>query len=156
MTRSSHIRRHRVALFALALGAAACATPPPSREAAPQQPVAAGPPVLSETGRQYLEDLYVFSCSPGALPYRSVDPPRSTAEWEERRTELKACVDETARTFLRPEAVDALTWNGTSHSIPAPERRGLVEFGRAFLEQQAAEELADLRPPGDAAVATRR
>jgi hypothetical protein len=122
-------------LVAAALSTASCATP--------QAPTVPGeerssPPVLTEDGKRYLENLYLFTCASEYVPYPDElgpeVPTRSEAEWRKRREELSACREEVARRYTTPEAVRALTWNGSTHTMSDAERRGIVLDGPSYLE----------------------
>lgn len=122
--------RGLLALAAL-LAAAGCASAPVETAGSG---AAETEPVLSEAGKRYLENLYVFLCAPNyaAVPEGEA-PPEAAAKQELR--EREECQRELVRDYTSIEAVRSLTWNGSGHSLSPAEMQGIVEYGPAYLDE---------------------
>lgn len=128
-------------LRGLLLAAAAVGCSTPQVATAPSAEEASSAPVFGEKAERNLENLYLFNCAPEYLPYPEGEgpavPTRTDAEWEQRREELTACGRKVAQRYTNLEAIRALTWNGTTHSMSDAEMKAMAQRGPAYLEDYA-------------------
>lgn len=133
---------HLGLLAAATLAIVGCTTTPdPVPE--PRTEAREDPIVLSDPGKRYLENVYLYGCATEYLPYpRGKGPPvpaRTEEEWAEREEELTACRREVADEYTRLETVRMMTWNGTRHSMSDGEMQGIVRHGDAFLQEYVSD-----------------
>jgi hypothetical protein len=125
--------------YLLAAAAVSCTTP--QAATVPSAEEASSAPVFGEKAERNLENLYLFNCAPEYLAYPEGEgppvPSRSDAEWEQRREDLTACGREVAGRYAHLEAIRALTWNGTTHSMSEAEMKAMAQRGPDYLEDYA-------------------
>lgn len=130
-----------LALTSLACGMAGCVSAPPPSEPAQEADAAessdASPASLSDKGRRYLEDVFLYSCAEEYLPYEDGDgppvEPRSEREWAERENDLAQCRDDVVEEYVSLDKIRIMTWDGTTHSMKPAEMEGIVQLGPEFL-----------------------
>lgn len=125
-------------LAALVIGGCASVS---VRAPAPETEVESSEPSIlsSDKGERYLKDVFLFGCAPEYLLYPEESGPpipvRTESERKAREQELTACLEEVVEKYTRPDMVRMMTWNGTQHVMSEAERKGIVRYGEAFLNE---------------------
>lgn len=142
----------RAAFLTVSLVFLGCATAS-EPASAPGKAPADAPVVLSDDGKRYLKDVYLYRCANEYIPYPHGEgppvPARTDEEWSEREEALTTCRRDVAREYTALETVRALTWNGTDHAMSEAEMQGIARYGDAFLQEYVNDLLeAEMRRGG--------